>query len=220
MHFGGTHLQNCLSLIGCNKLGSSEDITSSWNVSDLKFVAACQGNKHHKGVCMLEATLREPHCRLEYCSFITAGPCVFHLWHMHGADPDSHTRTQANRRSLSDSLVLLMSRARFKQGHLCRTSQAEEKSQLRSIMRTSFNFLFLPQRSQHVLQIITRQQNGFLNKYPRCVSLILNSLAVSDAFLPHSQNANQIVVWPFSVLPQARKTLKGWHLSYRAESNK
>lgn len=104
------------------------------------------------------------------------------------------TAFKAKRRSLSDSLVLLMSRAHFKQGHLCRTSQAEEKSQLRSIMRTSFNFLFLPQRSQHVLQIITRQQTGFLNKYPRCISLILNSQAVCDAFLPHSHNANQIVV--------------------------
>lgn len=122
------------------------------------------------------------HCRLDYYSFITAWPCAFRLWQMYSAAPDLHailpTALKARRRTVSDSLVLLMSGAQSKQGHRCRASQDKEKSQLGNIVKTSFSSLFLTQKSQLAGQIITLQQTGFLNKYPQCTSLILNSLAV------------------------------------------
>lgn len=92
--------------------------------------------------------LRATHCWLDYGSFITAGPCAFRLWHMYSTLPDSHTHLniyiytafRASRRSVGNSLVLLMSRAQSKQGHLCRTSQDKEKSQLKKYCENIFQF--------------------------------------------------------------------------------
>lgn len=42
----------------------------------------------------------------------------------------------------------------------------------------------LPQKSQLARQIVTLQQTGFLNKYPQCIGLILNSRAVCLGCIP------------------------------------
>lgn len=109
---------------------------------------------------------------------------------MNSTVPDSHTHThsrtrtllqiafKASRRSASDSPVLLMSRAQSKQGHLCRTSQDEEKSHGRNVVAASFNSLFLPQKSQLAGQILSLRQTASLHKYPQRVSVIVDSPAV------------------------------------------
>lgn len=208
----------------------------SWKESWLRLTALSQSSEHHTAFCTLEAaamshTLQAGLLFIHHCRTLCFSPLThvqYNPWLKH---TQTHTQTdfKASRRSPSDGLVLLMSRAQSKQGHLCRTSPDKEKSQQKNGIRMFFQFVFSASEvtdcwtTAYQAKLLLKNKPVFsVNTPSASVWFWIPWMSACDVFLPHSHDANQIFVWPFCPpgLPWALRNIESLTFVLLRKKNK
>lgn len=188
----------------------------------LLYTGGCSYEPHTAGRITVHSSLQD------LVLFASDTCTVQPLTHTH---TQTHTQTdfKASRRSPSDGLVLLMSRAQSKQGHLCRTSPDKEKSQQKNGIRTFFQFVFSASEvtdcwtTAYQAKLLLKNKLVFsVNTPSASVWFWIPWMSACDVFLPHSHDANQIFVWPFCPpgLPWALRNIESLTFVLLRKKNK